>query len=333
MLAKQACRLINKTNPLVTNSMKARYYADTDFLDAGLGANPSFMWRSIMAAQGVVKQNCRRKIGDGRSTRVWQIPWLPCCDNGFPTTVPHEELKDILVHNLMTEDQKAWDVDVLNDLFNDRDRALIQQIPIPSRSRPDPWYWPLDDKGVFTAPRRVEFLNTFATELWKKIGLQDIIPGDESVTVLQILLNAFRTNNRDKRALVGLFCWGIWFRRNTWVWDKRSISVFGVQSMAMQLLQDWRRNQEQNEDSDHRNQRARTSRWCKPQEGWIKVNIDAACHHQLEFIGMGCVARDDSGRFLRARSERMQGGMSPREAEAWSFRAALSWMKLWKTQR
>lgn len=57
------------------------------------------------------------------------------------------------------------------------------------------------------------------------------------------------------------------------------------------------------------------------------MNVDAACHHQSEFIGMGCVARDDRARFLRARSKKMRGGMSPREAEAWSFRAALLWMK------
>lgn len=188
-------------------------------------------------------------------------------------------------------------------------------------------------RSQLETPVHTLFLCTFATELWRKIGLQDINPGDESVTVLQILLNAFRSNNWDKRALIGLFCWGIWFRCNTWVWDKRSISVFGVQSMALQLLQDWRRSQEQNEDSDHRNQRARTPRWCKPLEGWIKVNIDVAYHHQSEFIGMGCVDRDDGSRFLHARSERMRGGMSTQEAEAWSFRAALLWMKQWKIQR
>lgn len=44
MLAKQACRLLRGDNPLVTQLMKAHYYADTDFLEATLGPNPSFMW-------------------------------------------------------------------------------------------------------------------------------------------------------------------------------------------------------------------------------------------------------------------------------------------------
>ena len=130
--------------------MKARYYAHTDFLDATLGASPSFMWRSIMASQELVKQGCRRKIGDGKNTRVWQIPWLPCAENGFLTSEFHNELKDVVVHNLMEEGLKRWDDDILKDLCNDRDRELIQQIPIPRRSRPDSWYWILENHGDFT---------------------------------------------------------------------------------------------------------------------------------------------------------------------------------------
>ncbi|XP_074373777.1 putative mitochondrial protein AtMg00310 [Apium graveolens] len=69
MLAKQSWRLVNSANKLVTTLMKARYYPHTSFLEAELGANPSYMWRSIIASQGAVKQGCRRKIGDGKSTR------------------------------------------------------------------------------------------------------------------------------------------------------------------------------------------------------------------------------------------------------------------------
>ncbi|XP_074364631.1 putative mitochondrial protein AtMg00310 [Apium graveolens] len=35
------------------------------------GTNPSYMWRSILAAQEVVRQESRRKIGDGEQTNAW----------------------------------------------------------------------------------------------------------------------------------------------------------------------------------------------------------------------------------------------------------------------
>ena len=65
MLAKQGWRLINGDNPLVTRLMKAKYYLNTSFIDAKLEENPSHMWGSIHQAQEVIKQGCRRRIGDG----------------------------------------------------------------------------------------------------------------------------------------------------------------------------------------------------------------------------------------------------------------------------
>ena len=62
MLAKQGWRLINNTNHLVTGIMKARYFPNSEFLDAKLGDNPSYMWRSIFEAKGALAQGCRKKI-------------------------------------------------------------------------------------------------------------------------------------------------------------------------------------------------------------------------------------------------------------------------------
>ncbi|XP_074352835.1 putative mitochondrial protein AtMg00310 [Apium graveolens] len=43
MLAKQGWRLLNNVDPLVTSMMKAKYFPDSDFLDAKIGVNPSYM--------------------------------------------------------------------------------------------------------------------------------------------------------------------------------------------------------------------------------------------------------------------------------------------------
>lgn len=146
MLAKQGWRLVTNANPLVTKLMQARYFLDSDFLNAKLGTNPSYMWRNILSAQEVVRQGCRKKIGDSNSTYVWKVPWLPCSSNGFLTTDMPEELSNIKVGNLMESEQRKWDEEVLQDIFNDRDIALIKQIPIPLREKPYPWFWLLDEK-------------------------------------------------------------------------------------------------------------------------------------------------------------------------------------------
>lgn len=78
MLSKQGWMLLNNVHPLVTSLMKARYFPESEFLDAKIGNNPSYMWRSMLAAQEVIKQMCRKRIGNGDSIKVWKFPWLPC---------------------------------------------------------------------------------------------------------------------------------------------------------------------------------------------------------------------------------------------------------------
>ncbi|XP_074352871.1 putative mitochondrial protein AtMg00310 [Apium graveolens] len=106
MLAKQGWRLENNVNSLVTNLMKARYFPNSDFLNATLGNNPSYMWRSLMLAHEMVKQGCRRRIGDEASTRIWNVPWLPCRVNDFLTTQMPVQLQDACVQNLIDDSHR-----------------------------------------------------------------------------------------------------------------------------------------------------------------------------------------------------------------------------------
>lgn len=48
LLAKQIWRIILNPDSLVAKVLKARYFKHTDIMDATLGSNPSYIWRSIM---------------------------------------------------------------------------------------------------------------------------------------------------------------------------------------------------------------------------------------------------------------------------------------------
>lgn len=56
-----------------------------------------------MEAKEVVRAGGRRKIGNGKETRVWDVPWLASKDNGCVTTEMPDYLKDITVSMLMDE--------------------------------------------------------------------------------------------------------------------------------------------------------------------------------------------------------------------------------------
>lgn len=84
------------------------------------------------------------------------------------------------MHSLMTDDQNMWDEKVLSDLFNERDRLFIHQVPIPRYCRPDSWYWILEDKGDFSVKscyRQIRGEYTYDMDgFWKQLwGLK--LPG------------------------------------------------------------------------------------------------------------------------------------------------------------
>lgn len=56
LLTKQGWSLQLAQNALVYRVFKARYFKDCDFIHASLGNNPSYIWRSILSAQGIVRK-------------------------------------------------------------------------------------------------------------------------------------------------------------------------------------------------------------------------------------------------------------------------------------
>ncbi|KAM6593181.1 hypothetical protein CsatA_000884 [Cannabis sativa] len=147
MLGKQAWRLIVNESSLVSRLYKARYFPRGSFFTAELGHNPSFIWKSIFDTQKLVLSGVRCNIGPGTSINIQRDPWLPDASNPFVTT-QLVGLDDCQVASLMDNHDRSWDLEVLNDLFNNRDRDLICKTPISSAPS-DFWYWSLNPSGVY----------------------------------------------------------------------------------------------------------------------------------------------------------------------------------------
>ena len=56
LLSKQGWRLQVGQNSLVYQVFEAKYFPTCDFVHASLGKKPSYVWRSIMAAPGIVQK-------------------------------------------------------------------------------------------------------------------------------------------------------------------------------------------------------------------------------------------------------------------------------------
>lgn len=146
LLGKQAWRLITRQDSMVSRVYKARYYPDGNFLNAKLGSNPSYVWRSILQSQDLVKLGATRRVGNGYTIDITKDPWLPCDIDPFVHS-DNEALQGNKVSSLMTTNSDSRDTDLVKDIFCERDALLILSIPL-QRGENDSWFWRKDKLGT-----------------------------------------------------------------------------------------------------------------------------------------------------------------------------------------
>ena len=77
MLAKQGWWLLQDKNSLLYSCFKAKYFPSCDFLEVKDCQNSSYVWKSLIAAQPILKKGCYWRVGNGASIRVLKDCWLP----------------------------------------------------------------------------------------------------------------------------------------------------------------------------------------------------------------------------------------------------------------
>lgn len=86
LLGKQVWRLLTNDKSLVSRLFKARYYPKGSVLEAQIGSNPSYIWRSLVAARDLVKFGSWWRVGSGDQIHVLRQPWLPDTDQPYVTS-------------------------------------------------------------------------------------------------------------------------------------------------------------------------------------------------------------------------------------------------------
>jgi ribonuclease HI len=182
LLAKQGWRLLQNPNSLVATIMKAKYYPNSSFLEANIGRKPSYAWRSIWNSKTLLKEGLIWRVGDGRTIRIWDDPWLPR-PRAHPAQSPVTRIgRDAKVCELLDETTNWWNMDLEKEIFNEDEANMICGIGVSPRGGTDFMAWEKSKNGMFTVRSAYHLaLERFGTEegscsnthvtqdLWKKV--------------------------------------------------------------------------------------------------------------------------------------------------------------------
>lgn len=108
MLGKQIWRLMSNPHSLCARVFKSKYFSRISILNAYVGVDASYVWRSLGCVIPLVESGCIWTIGNGWNIDIWQ-DLIPKSDHRFIVS-PRPLIAQVsFVSNLINLSARSWD--------------------------------------------------------------------------------------------------------------------------------------------------------------------------------------------------------------------------------
>ena len=114
-------------------------------METKLSNNPSYVWRSLLAARDLIREGSIWQVGDGRTIEVSTHKWL----SHKPVFIG-EPRPNLMVSELIDENSGQWDREKLFDLVAYCTRMEIMAIPLSQVAGRDKLNWKENKGKVFS---------------------------------------------------------------------------------------------------------------------------------------------------------------------------------------
>jgi hypothetical protein len=401
MLGKQSWRILNNPQSLTARLLKARYFPNDNFLEANIGHNPSFVWRSLCSTKYIIREGSRWSIGQGDNISFCNDRWL---GDGSLLNVPYHSpfVDHLCVSDILNPHEKSWNVSLISTLFDETSVAKIISTPLFPMVTEDRLIWRLERNGDYSVKSAYKFCSTELVDtshlqvngpwhllwrirappkvknlLWRicrhccptRARLRDkgiecptscvlcedhdedsfhlffkcrnsiniwnqtsfaqavLQASEEQPDTAAVIFTLLQQVDTDKAWIFGVIIWSIWNQRNEKVWRNKDTPQHIVISRAMNFLIDWKNIKTvQTSTSVDMQVEETVIKWKKPSSGRIKCNIDAAFPSNNNRVGFGICIRDETGAFIRAKTEWVEPRCEVHVGEALGLLLALWWV-------
>ncbi|KAH9689005.1 reverse transcriptase domain-containing protein [Citrus sinensis] len=305
LVAKQGWRILHNPDGLMSKILKAKYFKHTDFIEAKLGSNPSFVWRkNVVVADFIDDKN------------QWMKEKVVQC---FPEEVAQRILRTPLPRTPQ-EDRMIWHFDKYGCYSVRSGHQVAVRMKFPdnpecSDSSKTQWkvIWSneIPEKIKIFMWRAAQNLLPTANNLWRK-NVHDIL------SMLQEL--ASRRMKEEIEQILAI-CWAIWYVRNRFVIEGKQEEPKLTAARASAIVESYKRIKTQNGPARSIHHQNNQQIWTPPPEGKYKVNVDAAIQMAGLKAGLRAVVRNSNGKIITAAVKKVcfQGTVASMEAEAVIF--------------
>ncbi|PNY11675.1 ribonuclease H [Trifolium pratense] len=96
--------------------------------------------------------------GDGRTINIWKESWLKSQENLHVTSPLVQGCESMMVADRLDQEAKLWRWDIINSMFNQKDREEIHKMAATFTGSVDKQTWKFDSKGNYTVKSAYRFV-------------------------------------------------------------------------------------------------------------------------------------------------------------------------------
>jgi len=150
MLGKQVRKLQTEAHSLVTRLFKARYFTSSNYFNAKLGHNPSYVWCSILRARFIVRRGARWCIDLGNSIPILNETWFKNCNCIASNSTETNFLHNFIAASLIDTDAKQWSSNLIHQLFSNVQAADILNTPLVPHIPAERLIWKVEKNCMYS---------------------------------------------------------------------------------------------------------------------------------------------------------------------------------------
>ncbi|KAK8351233.1 hypothetical protein V6Z12_A05G019700 [Gossypium hirsutum] len=267
---------------LLARLLKTKYYKEVNCLEASLGTNPSFVWKSIWCAKGLLGSGLKWRIGSGLSVSIWKDYWVTGLER---------------VADLILNEPNRWNRDLIYSTFSVDEADQIMSLLIPTTDQSDkkfvknyvPSFQNLHFRRLLSdniCPRYC----VLAAQVWSNLEVKWLSSMANS-NFNEWLNWLLENSDRNKKGLIVVTIWALWLSRNKLVHERMTQSLEEIVTFIRGFGLEYRSCAE---NLKHPQPRSMV-RWMAPPQGWVKINVDAGVSVAKKRAVSGFIIRNDEG--------------------------------------
>nr|XP_027098869.1 uncharacterized protein LOC113718150 [Coffea arabica] len=170
LLAKQVWRLISSPNLLVSKVLRAKYFYRESIFKCKIPKNASWIWQSIMGVRDFVEKGTRKRMGNGKATKIWEDNWI-LENSKVKVTFGRPQHSTLMMVDELIGGFR-WKKPIVLRTFNQMDAKRILEIPISISERDNCNYWIHSENGIHIVKSSYKELCKWSIDQWERRGAE-----------------------------------------------------------------------------------------------------------------------------------------------------------------